>query len=114
MGSRWAGTMGRANPGGSTMRTRLTEAFGIRHPIVCAPMGLVTGGRLAAAVSAAGGLGIIGGGFARPLGGGPGLPAGVAPVPGETLGNRFFPLGLTPAARGPLAGTPPHPAPGFL
>ena len=24
--------------------TRLTERFGIRHPIVCAPMALVTGG----------------------------------------------------------------------
>jgi nitrilase len=29
--------------------TRLTERFGIRHPIVCAPMALVTGGALAAA-----------------------------------------------------------------
>jgi nitronate monooxygenase len=35
--------------------TRLTERFGIRHPIVCAPMAWVTGGALAAAVSHAGG-----------------------------------------------------------
>jgi NAD(P)H-dependent flavin oxidoreductase YrpB (nitropropane dioxygenase family) len=37
------------------MRTRLTEAFRIEHPSECAPMALVTGGRLAAAVSRAGG-----------------------------------------------------------
>ena len=46
----------------SIMRRRLTEAFGIQYPVVCAPMAFVTGGRLAAAVSAAGGLGILGGG----------------------------------------------------
>src|ERR1700675_3870601 len=44
--------------------TRLTESFGIRHPIVCAPMAYVAGGALAAAVSSAGGLGLVGGGFA--------------------------------------------------
>lgn len=43
--------------------TRLTERLGIRHPIVCAPMDIVAGGRLAAAVSAAGGLGMLGGGY---------------------------------------------------
>ena len=43
--------------------TRLTEAFGLRHPIVLAPMGGVAGGRLAAAVSNAGGLGLVGGGY---------------------------------------------------
>lgn len=53
--------------------TRLTERFGIQHPIVCAPMALVTGGRLAGAVSAAGGLGILGGGYAGTLGGEPDL-----------------------------------------
>jgi nitronate monooxygenase len=46
------------------MRTRLTDAFAIRNPILCAPMAFVTGGRLAAAVCDAGGLGIVGGGFA--------------------------------------------------
>lgn len=45
------------------MKTRLTEFFGIRHPILLAPMAQVSGGRLAAAVSAAGGLGLIGGGY---------------------------------------------------
>jgi nitronate monooxygenase len=45
------------------LRTRLTEKLGIEHPILLAPMGNVAGGRLAAAVSAAGGLGLIGGGY---------------------------------------------------
>ncbi len=43
--------------------TKLTEAFGLRHPIVLAPMGGVAGGRIAAAVANAGGLGLIGGGY---------------------------------------------------
>ena len=47
------------------LRTRLTERLGIRHPILLAPMGFVSGGALAAAVSAAGGLGLIGGGYAE-------------------------------------------------
>jgi len=46
-----------------TLRTRLTEKLGIAHPILLAPMGGVAGGRLAAAVSDAGGLGLIGGGY---------------------------------------------------
>jgi nitronate monooxygenase len=33
------------------MRTRVTEFFGIDHPIVSAPMALISGGKLAAAVS---------------------------------------------------------------
>ncbi|AZO00179.1 nitronate monooxygenase [Mesorhizobium sp. M9A.F.Ca.ET.002.03.1.2] len=45
------------------LRTRLTERLGIEHPIISAPMGLLAGGKLAAAVSHAGGLGLIGGGY---------------------------------------------------
>ncbi|TIL94705.1 MAG: nitronate monooxygenase [Mesorhizobium sp.] len=45
------------------LKTRLTERFAIRHPILLAPMGVMAGGRLAAAVSHAGGLGLIGGGY---------------------------------------------------
>jgi NAD(P)H-dependent flavin oxidoreductase YrpB (nitropropane dioxygenase family) len=41
------------------IRTRLTELLGIRHPIVQAAMGYVSGPRLAAATSNAGGLGLI-------------------------------------------------------
>ena len=48
--------------------TRLTRRLGIRHPIVCAPMAFITGGALAAAVTNAGGIGIVGGGFAGTLG----------------------------------------------
>lgn len=48
-----------------TLRTRLTERLGIRHPVLLAPMGFVAGGALAAAVSAAGGFGLIGGGYAE-------------------------------------------------
>ncbi len=45
------------------IRTALTEAFGLKYPIVLAPMGNVSGGRLAATVSNAGGLGLVGGGY---------------------------------------------------
>ena len=45
------------------MTTRLTELFGIEQPILLAPMALISGGRLAAAVTQAGGLGLIGGGY---------------------------------------------------
>ncbi|HTQ17278.1 nitronate monooxygenase [Mycobacterium sp.] len=43
--------------------SRLTERFGIQHPILLAPMAMISGGRLAAAVTSAGGLGLIGGGY---------------------------------------------------
>jgi nitronate monooxygenase len=46
-----------------SLNTRLTEFFGIEHPILLAPMAMISGGRLAAAVTAAGGLGLIGGGY---------------------------------------------------
>lgn len=46
------------------IRTALTEVFGIEHPILLAPMGSAAGGRLAAAVTQAGGLGLIGSGYA--------------------------------------------------
>lgn len=42
------------------MRTWLTERFSLKVPVVCAPMAGVAGGRLAAAVCNAGGLGMIG------------------------------------------------------
>ena len=43
------------------MRTRITELFNIRYPVMSAPMTNHSGGRLAAAVSQAGGLGSFGG-----------------------------------------------------
>ena len=45
------------------VHTTLTRKLGIRHPVILAPMGGVSGGRLAAAVSNAGGLGLVGGGY---------------------------------------------------
>src|SRR5581483_11811478 len=45
------------------LRTRLTELLAIEHPIISAPMAFAAGGRLAGAVSNAGGLGLIGGGY---------------------------------------------------
>lgn len=44
-----------------TLRTPLTKLLGIRHPIILAGMARTSGGPLAAAVSNAGGLGVIGG-----------------------------------------------------
>jgi len=43
------------------VRTRFTDLFGLDHPIMSAPMVMHSGGRLAAAVSEAGGLGAFGG-----------------------------------------------------
>lgn len=46
-----------------TIQTPLCDLFGIEHPVLLAPMAGVSGGALAAAVSRAGGLGMIGGGY---------------------------------------------------
>lgn len=70
--------------------TDLPPLLGIRHPIVLAPMGGVSGGALAAAVSAAGGLGLIGAGYASPAGGsGP-----------EWIEKQFAAAGDTPVGIG--------------
>ena len=45
------------------IETELTRIFGIGVPVMLAPMAGVSGGALAAAVTAAGGLGLIGGGY---------------------------------------------------
>lgn len=47
----------------STLATRLTRTLDVRYPIVSAPMAFAAGGALAAAVTRAGGLGLIGGGY---------------------------------------------------
>ncbi|HLZ65533.1 MAG TPA: nitronate monooxygenase [Aliidongia sp.] len=47
------------------IKTRLTELFGLEHPIVLAPMAPAAGGALASAVAEAGGLGLLGGGYAE-------------------------------------------------
>lgn len=48
------------------MNTELMKRIGISSPIMLAPMGAVAGGELAAAVSNAGGLGMIGAGYGDP------------------------------------------------
>lgn len=50
----------------SELRNRLTELLEVRYPILSAPMAFAGGGALAAAVSRAGGLGLIGGGYGDP------------------------------------------------
>jgi nitronate monooxygenase len=46
-----------------TIKTRLTERLGIEHPILLAPMDIISDARLTIAVSRAGGFGILGGGY---------------------------------------------------
>src|ERR1700730_4075848 len=77
--------------------TRLTERFGIEHPIICAPMALVTGGELASAVSHAGGLGIVGGGYAGTLGGEPDLETEIARAEPGKFGVGFITWALARA-----------------
>jgi nitronate monooxygenase len=48
------------------LHTRVCDLLGIEHPIICAPMGFVTGPELAAAVSEAGGFGILQAGLRSP------------------------------------------------
>ncbi len=50
----------------TTLSTRFTRGLGVHYPIVSAPMAFAGGGALAAAVSRAGGLGLIGGGYGDP------------------------------------------------
>ncbi len=48
------------------LRTPICDLLGIEYPIFCAPMGFVTGAELAAAVSQAGGFGILQAGMRKP------------------------------------------------
>jgi|SRR5579872_202813 len=81
------------------IRTRLTERFGIQHPIICAPMAYVTGGALAAAVSRAGGLGIVGGGYAGTQGGEPDLDAELTQAKSDKFGVGFITWALERAPK---------------
>ena len=45
------------------IKTEITEQLGITHPILLAPMDIISGAHLTAAVSLAGGFGILGGGY---------------------------------------------------
>jgi nitronate monooxygenase len=68
------------------LATRLTRMLQLRHPIVSAPMAFAAGGALAAAVSRAGGLGLIGGGY----GDLPWLEQQFALAEGERVGVGFI------------------------
>lgn len=81
------------------IKTRLTERFGIQHPIICAPMAYVTGGALATAVSRAGGLGIVGGGYAGTVGGEPDLEAELAQAKSGKFGVGFITWALERAPK---------------
>jgi len=50
----------------STFATPLTRLLNTANPLVLAPMGGASGGRLAAAVSRAGGLGLVGASYGDP------------------------------------------------
>jgi nitronate monooxygenase len=50
-------------PNNARFETPLTRRLAIRHPVLLAPMGAISGGRLAAAVTRAGGLGFVGPGY---------------------------------------------------
>jgi nitronate monooxygenase len=75
--------------------TRLTRALQLRYPIISAPMAFAAGGALAAAVSRAGGLGLIGGGY----GDAAWLEQQFAAAEGERVGVGFitWSLSRTPA-----------------
>lgn len=66
--------------------TALTRMFGIEHPILLAPMAGVAGGQLAAAVSRAGGLGMIAAGY----GGADGLERELRVAGGVRVGIGFI------------------------
>lgn len=67
-----------------TLSTRLTKFFDLKHPVLSAPMALAGGGRLAASVSQAGGLGLIGGAYGD----------------GEWLDEQFSAAGNSPVGCG--------------
>lgn len=50
------------------LKTRITEAFGLAHPVINAGMAFVAGPELAAAVANAGGMGMLGTGMTPPEG----------------------------------------------
>jgi nitronate monooxygenase len=68
------------------LTTRLTRTFNLRHPVVSAPMAFAGGGALAGAVSCAGGLGLIGGGYGDPAW----LEQQFAAVGGQRVGVGFI------------------------
>jgi nitronate monooxygenase len=85
------------------LTTRLTRALSLRAPIVSAPMAFAAGGALAAAVTRAGGLGLIGGGY----GDAAWLERQFAAAAGERVGVGFITWSLSKSP-GLLAGVLRH------
>ena len=56
----------RAKATSPVISSALADQLGIQHPILLAGMAVVSSARLAAAVSNAGGLGVVGAGFPSP------------------------------------------------
>ncbi len=83
----------------SRLRTRLTDRFALAHPIVLAPMALISGGALAAAVTRAGGLGLLGGGYAGTLGNEPDLDAEYQKAGNTRIGVGFITWALDEALK---------------
>lgn len=87
------------------LKTRFTTAFGLAQPVALAPMAGAAGGRLAGAVSRAGGLGLLGGGY----GDADWIAREWALAEGAAIGIGFITWKLTPdllaecLARGPKA-----------
>ena len=81
------------------IKTRLTERFGIRHPASDFQCAHVAGGALAAAVSRAGGLGIVGGGYAGVAGGEPDLDIELAQAKSGKFGVGFITWALERASK---------------
>ncbi|MGD9601509.1 MAG: NAD(P)H-dependent flavin oxidoreductase [Gammaproteobacteria bacterium] len=81
------------------LHTRFTARFGVQHPVLNAPMALVAGGALAAAVTRAGGLGLLGGGYAGTLGGEPSLDAEITRAGDARIGVGFIGWALAQVPR---------------
>ncbi|MSR15907.1 MAG: nitronate monooxygenase [Gammaproteobacteria bacterium] len=77
--------------------TRLTARLRIRHPVLNAPMALVAGWKLAAAVTRAGGVGLLGGGYAGILGAEPILEDEYGLATGTRIGIGFITWALAQA-----------------
>lgn len=75
------------------LTTHFTAKFGLEHPLVLAPMAGAAGAALAAAVSNAGGLGLVGGGYGDLRW----LDAEWSKLQGASVGIGFITWRLTPA-----------------
>ena len=84
---------------GLSISTRLTERFGIQHPIISGPMAFISGGALAAAVTRAGGLGFVGGGYAGTVGAELDLDAELTLAKSERFGVGFITWALARAPK---------------